>query len=170
MRTKRVSCPMRWGLVFCKVSVCLWLSFSIRSIRSQKFGQESKDSEGYLYSEAPNFFVIIITALIALSCKHNLTNPPEEPLFSTTLTGKVVLENQTEYSNTLVYIDSLNRGVSTDSSGNYTLIFNEADSVYSGVFKVLYFLYDYDVDSAKIVLDKVYSDRNHLTVESRSGG
>jgi len=117
-------------------------------------------------SEAPVFFVMIITALIALSCNHNLTNPLEEPLFSTTLTGKVVLENQTEYSNTLVYIDSLNRGVSTDSSGNYTLIFNEGDSIYSGVFKVLYFLYDYDMDSAKIVLDKGRVRLDTLDVDS----
>jgi hypothetical protein len=100
------------------------------------------------------------------SCDHNITNPPNEPLFSTSITGKVILENQTEFSNTLVYIDSLNRGVSTDSVGNYTLVFNKEDSIYSGVFTVLYFLYDYDIDSAKIVLDKGRVRLDTLDVDS----
>lgn len=87
-----------------------------------------------------------------MSCEDNSLLPLPTQKFSSSFSGKVILENQTEYSNALVYIDNLNRGVSTDSSGNYTFIFNEKDSVYNGEFKVRYFLNDYDMDSARIML------------------
>jgi hypothetical protein len=85
------------------------------------------------------------------------------------LSYNFLIENQTEHSNALVYIDSFNRGVSTDSSGNYTLLFIEEDSVYSGVFKLIYFLNDYDMDSAKIVLvnGKVKLDTLDVDSEGR---
>jgi len=102
--------------------------------------------------------VLIIPILFTMffnAC--NLINPPDDNggdsiIYSSTLSGKVFLENQIEHSNALVYIDSLNRGISTDSSGDYTLLFGEKDSVYNGEFKIYYFLNDYDKDSAKIML------------------
>ncbi|MFA4907622.1 MAG: hypothetical protein WC602_05115 [archaeon] len=101
-----------------------------------------------------NLFLFLFVILIS-AC--NLINPPDDNgddsiIYSSTLSGKVLLENQIEHSNALVYIDSLNRGVSSDSSGNYTLLFGEEDSVYNGEFKIYYFLNDYDKDSAKIML------------------
>ncbi|MCK4641015.1 MAG: hypothetical protein KAU06_06740 [Candidatus Marinimicrobia bacterium] len=102
-----------------------------------------------------NIIIPILVAILISAC--DLINPPDDNgdnsiIYSSTLSGKVFLEHQIEHSNALVYIDSLNRGVSTDSSGNYTLSFGEEDSVYSGEFKIIYFLNDYDKDSAKIVL------------------
>lgn len=94
--------------------------------------------------------LIIITSLLVLGCKDKIVDPPQEKqLYSAMLRGKVILENQTEYSNTLIYIDSLYRGASTDSSGNFTIYFSEKDSIYSGVFKIVYFLNDYDIPDEK---------------------
>ena len=97
---------------------------------------------------------IVLISLMMMSCKDNSLLPLPSQKYSSSFKGKVILENQTEYSNALVYIDSLNRGVSTDSSGNYTFQFNDQDSEYSGEFKVRYFVNDYDMDSAKILLVK----------------
>ena len=66
---------------------------------------------------------LLIILLLSVSCEDNIVEPPDNQQFSSVLKGKVTLENQTEHSNALVYIDSLNRGVSTDSSGNYTILF-----------------------------------------------
>jgi hypothetical protein len=98
------------------------------------------------------FSFLLIILLLLVSCEDNIVEPPGKQLFSSAIKGKVILENQTEHSNALVYIDSLNRGVSTDSSGSYTILFNEEDSVYTGEFKLIYFVNDYDMDSAKIML------------------
>ena len=126
-----------------------------------------------------HYVLIIITSLLALSCKDEIVSPPQEKqLCSSKLKGSVILENQTEYSNALIYIDSLNRGVSTDSSGNFTINFSEKDSVYSGVFKIVYFLNDYDIPdekfdskfssgySAKIILVKGKVKLDTLDVDS----
>jgi hypothetical protein len=101
-------------------------------------------------------FLLVLSAglLLGLGCKDQITNPPEKQLYTSIIKGKVTLENQAEYSNCLVYLDSLNRGVSSDSSGNYTISFNEEDSIYSGNFQLIYFLNDYDKDSAEIYLEK----------------
>lgn len=98
------------------------------------------------------FSFLWIILLLSVSCEDNIVDPPDNQQFSGILKGKVILENQTEHSNALVYIDSLNRGVSTDSNGSYAILFTEEDSVYNGEFKLIYFLNDYDMDSAKIML------------------
>jgi len=101
-----------------------------------------------------------------MSCEDNSLLPLPTQKCSSSFRGKVILQNQTEYSNALVYIDSLNRGVSTDSSGNYTFQFTEQDYAYSGEFKVRYFLNDYDTDSAKIMLVKGKVKLDTLDVDS----
>ena len=111
-------------------------------------------------------YALIAALLFIISCKNQITNPPEKQLYSSVLKGKVTLENQSEYSNCLVYIDSLNRGVSSDSSGNYTILFTDEDSIYSGEFKLIYFLNDYDKDSAEIYLVKGKVKLDTLDVNS----
>lgn len=115
------------------------------------------------------FIYLLITTFLIISCEKSITQPNEHPQLSNMLTGKVLLENQTEHSNALVYIDSLNRGVSTDSNGNYTIIFTDADTIYNGEFKLIYFLNDYDMDSAKIVLvnGKVKLDSLDINAEGK---
>lgn len=113
---------------------------------------------------------IILTIILLLTgCSNEITSPPlpEIPTHTKELKGKVILENQTEHSNALVYLDSLNRGVGTDSSGNYSLLFNEEDSVYNGVFKIYYFVSEFEMDSAlyvlvngKVKLDSLDVDRD----------
>jgi hypothetical protein len=94
----------------------------------------------------------ILYALFLIGCEDHIISPPEKPLFTKVLKGRVILENQTEHSNALVYLDSLNRGVSTDSSGNYSLQFSDLDTSYNGVFKIYYFVNEYEMDSALYVL------------------
>lgn len=102
--------------------------------------------------------IVIVMILSLSSCKDEITSPPDiicppiEPLYSQELKGKVILENQTEHSNALVYLDSLNRGASTDSSGLFLLQFSEEDSIYNGEFKVVYFVNEFEMDSAMYVL------------------
>ena len=81
-------------------------------------------------------------------------NQPKPLKYSTELKGQVYLENQTEHSNALVYIDSLNRGVGTDSTGYFCIQFCDSDSIYNGQFKVYYFLEDFDLDSVNFQLEK----------------
>ncbi|MDX9924408.1 MAG: hypothetical protein RBS48_06545 [Ignavibacteriaceae bacterium] len=93
--------------------------------------------------------------LILASCSEKGVEPPlAYPTHTTKIHGKVILENQTEHSNALIYISGINRGVSSDSSGNYTLTFTEADSAYTGEYNLVYFLNDFDSLNAKIYLEK----------------
>jgi hypothetical protein len=95
-----------------------------------------------------------IPVLLMWGCKDSIVNPPEKQPYTTNLKGKVILDNQAEYSNALVYLDSLSRGVATDSGGYYDLQFTADDSVYNGTFKIYYFVNEYEMDSAQYVLTK----------------
>jgi len=104
------------------------------------------------------FQMLIIIIFSFTSCKDEISSPPDKicPPIDTTLTkelkGKVILENQTEYSNALIYLDSLNRGASTDSTGLFLLQFSEEDTIYNGEFKVYYYVNEFEMDSARYVL------------------
>lgn len=110
--------------------------------------------------------MIIATILLLPGCNDGIISPPEQPLFTKELTGRVILENQTEHSNALVYLDSLNRGVSTDSSGYYSLRFSDADSIHNGVYTIYYFLNDFEKDSAQYVLVNGQVKLDSLDVDS----
>jgi hypothetical protein len=110
---------------------------------------------------------IVLMFITLMGCNDNLLLPLPSQKYSSSFSGKVILQNQTEHSNALVYIDSLNRGVSTDSSGNYIFKFTEQDYAYSGEFKVRYFLNDYDMDSAKIMLVNGIVKLDTLDVDSQ---
>ena len=120
-------------------------------------------------------FLIIIVILLIIDCSDEITLPPVTiitPTDTTTtkvLKGTVILENQIEHCNALVYLDSLHRGVSTDSSGNYSLSFSEEDTIHSGVFKIYFFVNEFEMDSAqyvlkngKVKLDTLDVDRNGI--------
>ena len=51
------------------------------------------------------FYMLAASLLFIISCKDEITNPPEKQLDTSTLKGKVILENQTENSNCLSYLD-----------------------------------------------------------------
>lgn len=97
-------------------------------------------------------FYIFLPYLLFISCSTS-TEPVDKSIYVTEINGQVILENQTEYSNALIYVDSLYRGVSSDSAGNYNLIFTEEDSIYNGIFEIYYFLNDYYADTAKFALE-----------------
>jgi hypothetical protein len=115
------------------------------------------------------YIIVIIFCLLLFQCDDEITSPPPPPgpsLYTQVLKGKVILENQTEHSNTLLYLDSLNRGVSTDSSGNYSLYFTDEDTIYSGVFKIYYFVNEFEMDSAQYVLVNGKVKLDSLDVDS----
>lgn len=95
----------------------------------------------------------ITVYLIFSNCSENSsgTEPePPPPDYNETLSGQVLLENQPEHSNALIYIDGLNIGARTDSGGYFKLQFPDSVRDRSGVFTVYYFVEDYDLNSAKI--------------------
>lgn len=103
-----------------------------------------------LFILSRKFFIASFLILLLPNCDEEIILPPDEiPIFTQKLKGKVSLENQTEHSNALVYLDSLNRGVGTDSTGSYTIIFSDEDSIYNGVFTLHYFVNEFGMDSAK---------------------
>ncbi|MFH2048201.1 MAG: hypothetical protein ABIJ12_02055 [bacterium] len=110
-------------------------------------------------------FVILISAC-------DLINPPDDNgedslIYSSTLSGKVLLENQIEHSNALIYIDSLDIGVSSDSSSLFKFQFTDDDSIYNGIFTIYYFLEDYEIDSARIMLTSGKVKLDTLDVDSK---
>ncbi|MDO8549097.1 MAG: hypothetical protein Q7S39_02955 [Ignavibacteria bacterium] len=110
--------------------------------------------------------MLIIISLFLPGCKDEITSPPEKPIYTKVLKGKVILENQTEHSNALVYLDSLNRGIGTDSSGNYSIQFTEEDTIYNGVFKIYFFVNEFEMDSAQYVLVNGKVKLDSLDVDS----
>ncbi len=110
--------------------------------------------------------ISVVLISLMLGCNDNSLLPLPTQKYSFSFRGKVILQNQTEYSNALVYVDSFNWGVSTDSSGNYAFQFTKQDSPYNGEFKIRYFLNDYDMDSAKIFLVKGKVKLDTLDVDS----
>lgn len=63
-------------------------------------------------------------------------------------------------------MDSLNRGASTDSSGLFLLQFSEEDTIYNGEFKVIYFVNEFEMDSAMYVLVNGKVKLDSLDVDS----
>jgi hypothetical protein len=115
------------------------------------------------------YIIVIIFCLLLFQCDDEITSPPTPPgpsLYTKVLKGKVILENQTEHSNALVYLDSLNRGVGTDSSGNYSMRFSNEDTVYNGTFKIFYFVNEFEMDSAQYVLVNGKVKLDSLDVDS----
>ena len=104
------------------------------------------------------FYLMVLFFLLSVSCEKDkgiLSGNSEEPeKFSKLLRGHVVLENQSDHSNALLYIDSLDIGTSSDSTGFFHFEFKEPDSLYSGIFTVYYYLADYEMDSSRFVLEK----------------
>lgn len=109
--------------------------------------------------------ILVVIVFIIFSCKDSPVDPPEKPITSATLSGRVILENQNEHSNALIYIEGVDRGYSSDSSGNYVFHFTKADTVHNGEHKVYFFLYDYELDSAMIKIEKGEIKLNCLDVD-----
>ena len=116
--------------------------------------------------------LILAVIMLGSGCSESPTddgngNGGVEPvLFSSTISGQITLENQEEHSNALIYLDSLDRGVSSDSSGGYTIQFSDSDSVQTGIFTIYYFLLDYGLDSAFIWLEDGLVKLDTIDVDS----
>lgn len=109
----------------------------------------------------------LITCCIFSRCDVNNNNGNTEiETFTNEIHGYVYLENQSEHSNALVYLDSLDRGVCTDSTGYYSILFSERDSLFNGILKIFFFLVDYELDSAQVVLYKGKVKLDTLGVDS----
>ena len=115
-------------------------------------------------------FLLIFSFIIFSSCKMNgeilSYEKGEISHFSNSLNGNIILSNQTNHSNALIYIDKLDIGTSSDSLGFFSFQFDQNDTLISGIFTVYYYLADYDLDSAKFVLEKGQVVNDSLDVGS----
>jgi len=103
---------------------------------------------------------VAMIAIGLLSCHRN-QNPvePQARLKNRSISGKVLLENQTDHYGIFVYLDSLKLRTLTDKEGNYTLTI--PDSLISnhgltipGRFHIYYSFYLYDFDSSTVITNR----------------
>jgi hypothetical protein len=98
--------------------------------------------------------LLIIFLLLFLNCSKDKipldTEPAPEVGPNRYIRGKVLLDDQKIPSNCPVVFDKLFVGAFTDSLGNYEIFIPDSLVNLSGIFKVYYFLYDYDLDSLSI--------------------
>ena len=117
-----------------------------------------------------NKFIFTIIFLLQLnSCDEDrpiVAPTPVEHKYSYKVSGYIELDNQTDYSNALIYLDSLDVGCSTYPSGFYELQLDTLDTLATGVFNVYYFLYDYHLASNRIYLKKGMLVSDTLDVDS----
>lgn len=94
------------------------------------------------------FLLLPFAVGIVIVCTKN-KNPikPIEPDPHQFIRGRVLLENQTNHAHCPVVLDSMNIGTLTDSSGYYEIFLPDSLSKVRGIFKVFFYLYDYDLDS-----------------------
>lgn len=103
---------------------------------------------------------VAMIAIGLLSCHRN-QNPvePQARLKNRSISGKVLLENQTDHYGIFVYLDSLKLRTLTDKEGNYTLtipdslISNHGLAIQSR-FHIYYSFYLYDFDSSTVITNR----------------
>ncbi|MBC8345984.1 MAG: hypothetical protein ISR82_05795 [Candidatus Marinimicrobia bacterium] len=101
----------------------------------------------------------ILFLLFVFSCDDIF----EKEGYQTKLTGRVLLKNQTDHSNVVVYIDTvfqgnyindfINKGTITDKDGYYSFTFDENDSSFTGINDVYYFINGFEFKTAQIEMD-----------------
>jgi len=95
-------------------------------------------------------FYPILFLIFVYSCEDKVAK--EDKVDPTKLTGQVILENQTDHSNAVVYIDGVNKGTITDSTGAYTISI-DGDTIKDGSYDIYYFLVDYALSSSTIRIE-----------------
>lgn len=119
----------------------------------------------------PFAFLILLFFIIGCEKDYSIVSgkkeePPSPPIYEETLTGRILLEDQYEHSNALIYIDGLNIGARSDSSGFFMFRFPDSIQDQSGIFTVYYFVEDFDLDSAIIELQEGRLQKGKWDVDS----
>lgn len=111
----------------------------------------------------PILFTLVLIAFY--SCKENFVDPDHTETYI--IKGTVILENQNEHSNCLIYIDNFNVGYSSDSSGAYTISLTHYDVLLTDTLKLYYYLREYALDSARVVMINGKAQAGKLDLNSR---
>lgn len=97
-------------------------------------------------------FSIVIYMFSGISCNKTPLEVLEKE--SVILKGRVYLQNQSEHSNCLVYLDNFNIGLCTDSSGYYSFDISQYDNHYTGTLKIYYYVREYFPDSSVVEINE----------------
>lgn len=110
-----------------------------------------------------NRIVGIILTLITLSCQTDKTplslqTKTKKPIqYTRTISGYVQMEHQTNHDNCAVFLDQVNIGTYTDSSGFYKIIlpdssFENDTMKVKGAVQLYFYSFNYFLDSLQIAL------------------
>ena len=126
-----------------------------------------------------NNILLIILIFITLSCQTDETplslqnKKHEEPIhYTPTISGYVQMEHQTTHDNCAVFLDSVNVGTYTDSSGFYKLtladsMFNSDTLLLQGRFKLYFYSFNYKLDSLDVVLGREGFIKDSLAIDAQ---
>jgi hypothetical protein len=121
----------------------------------------------------------LVFSLIFITCEQNKTplkaqdeNNEEPDYFTRTISGYVHMEHQTNHDNCAVFLDSVNIGTYTDSSGFYSLtladpMFNSDTLLLQGRFKLYFYSFNYELDSSYVAVGSKGFIKDSLAIDAR---
>ena len=116
-------------------------------------------------------FIVITLACNKDKTPFNIEN--EEPsYFTRTISGYVQMEHQTNHDDCAVFLDSVNIGTYTDSSGFYKLtladsMFNSDTLLLQGKFRLYFYCYNYELDSLYVALGSKGFIKDSLAIDAQ---
>ena len=116
-------------------------------------------------------FIVITLACNKDKTPFNIEN--EEPsYFTRTISGYVQMEHQTNHDDCAVFLDSVNIGTYTDSSGFYKLtladsMFNSDTLLLQGKFRLYFYCYNYELDSLYVAVGSKGFIKDSLGIDTQ---
>lgn len=99
-------------------------------------------------------FIVLSFSIGCLEKKDSISPVIDRTTPEHFIRGNVILENQTNPAHCPVIFDKFMIGTITDSLGYYEIFIPDSLADLTGTFKVYYYLYDYDLDSLSVRIDK----------------
>ena len=118
----------------------------------------------------------LIFIVITLACNKDKTpfniENEKSSYFTRTISGYVQMEHQTNHDNCAVFLDSVNIGTYTDSSGSYSLtladsMFNGDTLLLQGRLKLYFYSYNYELDSLYVALGREGFIKDSLAIDAQ---
>ncbi len=104
------------------------------------------------------FLIFLSIHIACLSDKSSITNiPNEQNHYNRFIYGYVELEHQTNHNNCAVFLDQLNVGTYTDSSGFYSITIPDSlcsndKLAFVGVVQLYFYSFNFQLDSLPVVI------------------
>jgi len=115
-----------------------------------------------------SLFISVMTFL-NLACT---SNPffKDDKIETTTLTGKIVPEDETDPADVYVWIEGFNLGTFTDRAGSFTLRLPSPEAAglgknFSGLVAIYFYLANYQIDSTLIIFVNDHLDRDQSGID-----